>query len=334
MSIASEITRLQNAKSDIKASIENKGVTVGDGTIDTYASKINEISTSSAVLGTKTITENGTYKAIDDELDGYSEVEVACSKYAPRIISFSGYKGAELNYEIANLDTSNVTDMNSMFYDCNKLTTLDLSNFNTSSVSSMNNMFNSCVILVNLNLSNFITNNLTSSQYMFAYCSALKSLNLSNFNTSKVINMSNMFYGCTKLEYLDLSNFDTSKVVNFSNIFYNCIKLTTIPKLNASSSININNFAYSCKSLTDFGGLENLGQAYSTTSSANYGNYKLDLSTCTALTHDSLMNVINNLYDIATKGCNTQQLVLGSTNIAKLTAEEIAIATNKGWTVS
>jgi len=46
------------------------------------------------------------------------------------------------------------------------------------------------------------------------------------------------------------------------------------------------------------------------------------------------MNVINNLYDIATKGCNTQQLVLGSTNIAKLTAEEIAIATNKGWTVS
>ena len=49
MSIVSEITRLQNAKSDIKASIENKGVTVGDGTIDTYASKINEIST--GILG-------------------------------------------------------------------------------------------------------------------------------------------------------------------------------------------------------------------------------------------------------------------------------------------
>lgn len=28
-------------------------------------------------LGTKTITENGTYKATDDNLDGYSEVEVA-----------------------------------------------------------------------------------------------------------------------------------------------------------------------------------------------------------------------------------------------------------------
>ena len=46
MSIASEIERLKNAKSSIKAAIENKGVQVGDGTIDTYASKINEISTS------------------------------------------------------------------------------------------------------------------------------------------------------------------------------------------------------------------------------------------------------------------------------------------------
>lgn len=76
MSVASEIARLQNAKASIKTSIENKGVTVGDGTIDTYASKIDEISTSSAVLGTKTITSNGTYKAVDDNLDGYSEVEV------------------------------------------------------------------------------------------------------------------------------------------------------------------------------------------------------------------------------------------------------------------
>ena len=30
-------------------------------------------------LGTKKITENGTYKATDDNLDGYSEVEVATS---------------------------------------------------------------------------------------------------------------------------------------------------------------------------------------------------------------------------------------------------------------
>ena len=44
MSIATEITRLQNAKANIKSAIEEKGVTVGDGLIDTYADKIAEIS--------------------------------------------------------------------------------------------------------------------------------------------------------------------------------------------------------------------------------------------------------------------------------------------------
>ena len=44
MSIAQEIQRLQTSKANIKAAIEGKGVTVGDGTIDTYAEKISEIS--------------------------------------------------------------------------------------------------------------------------------------------------------------------------------------------------------------------------------------------------------------------------------------------------
>ena len=44
MSIATEIARLQSAKADIKSAIEEKGVEVGDGTIDTYAEKIGEIS--------------------------------------------------------------------------------------------------------------------------------------------------------------------------------------------------------------------------------------------------------------------------------------------------
>ena len=289
-------------------------------------------------LGTKKITTNGTYKAIDDDLGGYSEVEVACGKYAPRIISFSGYKGTELNYELANLDTSNLNSTRAMFSNCSYLTDLDLSNFNTSSVTVMDHMFNSCSRLVNLNLSSFITNNLTSSQYMFAYCPALKSLDLSSFYTNKLHNVDSMFYGCTNLVYLDLSNFDTSKVNNFRSMFYRCLKIVVIPKLNASSSTYINNFAYSCESLTDFGGLENLGQAYSTTQSANYSSYKLDLSTCTALTEQSLLNVLNNLYDIKTKGCKAQQVVLGSTNLAKLTSTEgqqaLSNAQAKGWTLS
>lgn len=131
-----------------------------------------------------------------------------------------------------------------------------------------------------------------------------------------------------------IANADWSQVTNVATMFSSCAYLTTVPELSLSGATNLKQMFRYCIALTTLGGFKNLGQAYSTSESANYSDYKLDLSTCSSLTHDSLMNVINKLYDIATKGCNTQQLVLGSTNLAKLTAEEIAIATNKGWSVS
>lgn len=109
----------------------------------------------------------------------------------------------------------------------------------------------------------------------------------------------------------------------------------------AEKLINVSNiFSQSGTFFTTFNGISNLGKAY-TQQTANYANYTLDLSKSTGLTHDSLMNVINGLYDlnltynVAGGGTlYTQQLVLGETNLAKLTEDEIAIATNKGWTVS
>ena len=65
-----------------------------------------------------------------------------------------------------------------------------------------------------------------------------------------------------------------------------------------------------------------------------FGNYTLDLHYSALLTHESLMNVINNLYDIKTKGVKPQQLVLGSKNLAKLSEDELAIGTLKGWSIS
>lgn len=131
-----------------------------------------------------------------------------------------------------------------------------------------------------------------------------------------------------------IANADWSQVTNVAGMFNYCTSLTTVPELDLSSATNLTQMFRYCIALTTLGGFKNLGQAYSTSESANYSNYKLDLSACTNLTYDSLMNVINGLYDIASAGCNVQQLVLGSTNLAKLTAEEIAIATNKGWSLS
>lgn len=127
---------------------------------------------------------------------------------------------------------------------------------------------------------------------------------------------------------------DTSNVTNFKFAFSYCSSLIEIPSLDFSKGIKFSSIFYSCPQIRSIGELSNIGQAYLTTASANFSDYTFSLSDSTLLTHDSLMNVINNLYDIATKGCNTQRLILGSTNLAKLTAEEISTASNKGWSVS
>ena len=155
---------------------------------------------------------------------------------------------------------------------------------------------------------------------------------IGNIDTSKVSDFSQAFYNCRKLK--SVKQYNTSFAKIFSQCWYNCYDLTTIPELNFNNANSINRLLYSCSSLKDLGGFLNLGQNYSTTLPVNYSAYTLDLNASTKLTHDSLMNVINKLYDIKTKGCKAQKLTLGTDNMAKLTAEEIAIATNKGWTVS
>ena len=327
-------------------------------------------------LGTKTITTNGIYKATDDNLDGYSEVEVETSgvdindyfetnytgsnyfyfiKKVPNNILIKGtscsymFQNFKMLSEISNLDTSSVTNMQNMFDNCTSLTTIP--ELNTSSVTNMNSMFYRCTSLTTIpeldtssviNMSNLFfnctsltaipqldTSKVTYMNSMFYNCSSL--ITVPQLDTSSVINMSNLFFNCTSLTAIP--QLDTSKVTYMNYMFYNCSSLITVPELDASSVTNIAYMFIVNSKLTNMGGLKNLGMAYLTTQSANYSNYKLDLS-YSPLTHESLMNVINNLYDIKTKGCNVQQLVLGSTNLAKLTAEEIAIATNKGFNVS
>ena len=92
----------------------------------------------------------------------------------------------------------NVTDMTGMFQN-SKAITLDLSIFDTSNVTDMGYMFYNCTSLTSLDLSTFNTSNVTNMGRMFQSCSSLTSLDLSSFDTSNVTNMDYMFYNCTSL---------------------------------------------------------------------------------------------------------------------------------------
>ena len=75
---------------------------------------------------------------------------------------------------IENLNTENVTNMNSMFDRCSALTSLDLTNFNTAKVTDMNYMFYNCSALTTIFASNnFVTDLVTKSTDMFSGCKNL-----------------------------------------------------------------------------------------------------------------------------------------------------------------
>ena len=133
-------------------------------------------------------------------------------------------------------NTSNLTDMGSMFYYCSSLETLDLSGWDTSNVTNMSNMFYPCKGITSLDISSFDTSNVTNMDSMFSDCRSLTSLDLSKFKTSKVTNMNSMFGFCMNLELLDLSGWDTSKVTNMGSMFSACNSLRTIKMVDCSEA--------------------------------------------------------------------------------------------------
>lgn len=145
-----------------------------------------------------------------------------CSLWFGSCTNLTSIEGLE------NLNTSDVTRMDHMFYKCEKLRALDLSGFNTEKVEDMSDMFSNCKNLETLNLSSFKTNNLTNMSEMFLECNKIAQLDLSGFNTSGVKALDQVFKRCYALESLDLSSFDTKWVTDMSSLFDNCLSLKTI----------------------------------------------------------------------------------------------------------
>lgn len=228
---------------------------------------------------------------------------------------------------VPTLDTSNVTEMSGMFNECKKLSSVPA--LNTSNVTNMGWMFVGCESLTTVPLLN--TSNVTEMSGMFSRCHSL--VEIPTLDTSKGKFLAAMFAGCSSLKQIPLLN--TKSCNHINGMFEGCTSLETVPILDASNVSDVSKIFKDCSSLVMLGGLKNLGMNYSSAYyiHENKREYTLDLSYSPLLTHDSLMNIINNLYDIKSKGVKPQTLQLGDTNKAKLTAEEIAIATNKGWNV-
>ena len=129
---------------------------------------------------------------------------------------------------IEYLNTSQVTDMHNMFYNCYHLQTTDFSGFDTRKVKDMSYMFHNCGSLKSLDISNFNTSEVTDMRGMFESCIGLTSLDLSHLNTSKVSVMASMFQSCIHLLSVNLSGWDTRNVKSMTGMFKRCHSLKTL----------------------------------------------------------------------------------------------------------
>ena len=181
-----------------------------------------------------------------------------------------------------NLNTSNLINMEKMFYDCQNLENIDdiFNLFNTSKVTNMSHTFYGCFNLKKLNLcfdnldtsnvvdmskmffkcknlykidlnEKFKTKNVKNMNQMFAYCTNLIKLDLGVFNIENVENMAEMFYFCTNLQQINLRNSSIKNVNNMNKMFNNCFSLQKL-ELDFSKSekiIDFNNIFTNCYSL-------------------------------------------------------------------------------------
>ena len=133
-------------------------------------------------------------------------------------------------------------------------------------------------------------------------------------DTSDVTDMSYMFNACTNLTEPPL--FDTRKVTDMKIMFNSCGELTTIP-------------AYDVSNVTNFGSMFDYCIKLSRIHMINIGA-NLDIHYSKRFTREALLEIIGNLKTVT----STKKLTIGSNNLAKLTEEDKAIATNKGWTLA
>lgn len=312
MSISKEIERLQQAKKDIGDAIVRKGGSVS-GTIDTYAKSVmalGDVSFRTAI----DIVNKSDAKNVD--------LTMISPKNETSLADLFRRNTNLTNINVSSWDTSSITSLSFAFASMNNLERVDFAEWDVSNVTNFFAMFDGSKNVNTFDVSKWNTSSATNMGWMFNGNHS-KYLDVSNFDTSKVTNMYAMFSGTILLTRLDISNFDTSNVLDFGHVFAYWNKVCE--ELNISG-LNLTK----CTSMTEtfyrssFIVIISDGLKLPNIDMSNIG---LDYST--KLTLDSIVGLLNALPQ-SDKGYSFQ---IGSDNIAKLSDEQKAIATDKGWTL-
>ena len=304
--IQENLDLLKSTKASLKQAILDKGVAdVGD-TFSTYPDKIAEIQ-GVVITGLKGpdldklgYSENLkalTYSALSSQNTAIGDAtKAAYDKWNPSNTSAEFfYQNTSIQYAPA-VDLSNVTSARECFQGCSNMVMAP--SFNTSKCTDLSSFFSNCKNLVSFE----------------------------GLDTTSATKLDGTFFNCASLLKLPEGFSIPGTVYYVNNLFTGCESIVAIPELDCSgvTETGTHRMFEQCYALKEFGGLKGM--------KVNY-----NLNDCTQLSLESLVNALSKLYDFTaageTPGSGQGTLTLGSINYNKLTEDQIAIGTNKGWTI-
>ena len=366
MSITSQIQGLIQDRDDIREALVSKSVSSATGSgFDDFAEDIISIWSGSLYVD---FTQIGYSKAdsiacnslIYKQLQASVQAYQSCSNLP---VDSSYYLAGKEIYWFPDIDFSGVEDL-SNFAQSGSLVYID--RIILPDAKNTKWMFDN-----NPNLGHIseisTSNNLWQAADMFRNCSKLKEVPV--FNTSQVVDFSGMFWGCTALESVPNLEVATSSiqhpdyvtgsinmddmfryctglsgsisstifshmqgVKNAGGMFMGCSNITAIQETMDLSSLTLDERPVEDSGLWGgmnmFKGCTNLSYLHLTGLRVNLGQD--GLSDCPLAT-ESVEYIVQNL---GTPLAGTDTFYVGSSNLAKLSAQTIADAEAKGWTIS
>lgn len=317
------------------------------------------------------IKENGTISVLPDEGKVLNEVSITTNVPQDNTLKnlldamknadylFYEYQGTSVDNLIQPNDTENVESISRTFYrskvvkvpELNTSKVKDFSyafayssinefpNWNFSNAETIGYLLNQCKSLK----TDIVINNL--SKLTGDYClngafqqSAVTSVTLNDLNPNIAYSINNTFFDNGWLQSISLNTTTgvPMKVKSMSETFNYCSQLRTLPLMDLTqctrfSVIGCNSLesipAYDLSNITsiNISNLYKLAEFHATGMKVSF-----NISSSTNFTKEALVEILNNLATVTT----TQTLTMGATNLAKLTDEDKAIATNKGWTLA
>lgn len=251
---------------------------------------------------------------------------------------------------LTHVNFETVTTFSYLYSLCNSLTEVSIDNQSEDNVlTSINFMFSGCYSLKRIHMPDMHFTQPITMDSTFANCHSLEDLDIGGWKIDALKAIGGFFSNCYALKEIDLTDWaitdgDLTAKNTVNSLFAGLRSCRTIKApinvvmTNGSMSYMFDNVN---ASYIDISGMD-------LTSSSNvfmpnaagsdlqdfYPPYlpalSLSLHNNNMLSHDSLVRILNRLPTLT----SVKTITLGNTNKNKLTPEEIAIATNKGWTVA